>query len=108
MGNYCRNIFSKLRRGDTEKRRKSFTGGWGKGRTCSKKLARTLRSVLDPSQSALSELLGMGPEALGKESGFYQHMVWQELTSTHPKSEQMGLCWRKELLLTLRFRGFVG
>lgn len=31
MGNYYKNIFSKLRRGDREK--KAFTGGWGKGRT---------------------------------------------------------------------------
>ena len=85
MGDDCENILSKLRRRDGEKRKcKLLDVGERAGRTLINILQESEgRSVfLGPTKDrALNKLQGYGPVELGEESGFYEHLVWQELTT---------------------------
>lgn len=85
MGDDCKNILSKLRRRDGEKRKcKLLDVGERAGRALINVLQESKgRSVfLGPAKDrALNKLQGYGPVEFGEESGFYERLVWQELTT---------------------------
>lgn len=107
MGNYYKNIFSKLRRGDREK--KGVYWRLGKGRTHSNKLlagklAACLGPIADPALTRSQDL------AHGISEGIRILSAYGLAGANRPTPESRadGALWGKELLLTLRFRGFVG
>lgn len=85
MGDDCKNILSKLRRRDGEKRKcKLLDVGERAGHALINVLQESKgRSVfLGPAKDrALNKLQGYGPVEFGEESGFYERLVWQELTT---------------------------
>lgn len=102
MGNYDKNIFSKLSRGDREK--KAFTGVWERAELALINfLPESSLRVLDPSQILHSRVPRTPPTELSRS---YQHMAWQEPASPHPESRADGALWGETAASYLTFQRF--